>query len=358
MRERVADRLGELALLADEARAFRAARARDRRQAGVIVLGGRRVARPARGRGCRSRFDRARRCAASASLAIGEASATAALVEAAAHMRPAEGEAHVALFCERAIAGVAVDLKDALEAGEMRDRLRGLAVGRIDIGDRRRVRSAPGPIVSRIGPELAGLGAPATRDRAPAPSSRRRTASSTTSDARECAHGRGADGTRRVRPSRRASSDRDERPGARKSAPGDRAASGRRIWRRARARPSLRSAGRPRSAAPGPAIGRRRPRRRGRRIWAGARPARGTARERRRASRSRPRRSGEARPCSTGRPCPRRRRSSRCAADAPAKRRGWRAACARLRARGRRLGFVRRGRSASLCSTSSSASSN
>ena len=67
-----------------------------------------------------------------------------AFVEAAPHVGPAEGEADVALLGERAIAGVAVDLKDALEAGKMRDRLRGLAVGRVDIGDRRRVGSAPG----------------------------------------------------------------------------------------------------------------------------------------------------------------------------------------------------------------------
>ena len=82
-------------------------------------------------------------------------------VEAAAHMRPAEGEPHVALFRQRAIAGVAVDLQHALEAGQMHHRPLGLAVGRIDIGDGRRVRAAPGPIVARIGPELACLGSPA-----------------------------------------------------------------------------------------------------------------------------------------------------------------------------------------------------
>ena len=93
-----------------------------------------------------------RRCAA-----VGE------LIEPPAHVRPAEREAHIALFGKGAIAGVAVDLENALEAGEMRERLRRLAIGRIDIGDRRRVRSAPGPVVSRIGPKLAGLGAPAAR---------------------------------------------------------------------------------------------------------------------------------------------------------------------------------------------------
>jgi hypothetical protein len=52
-------------------------------------------------------------------------------------------EADVALLRERAIAGVAVDLRNALEADKMRDRLRRRPVGRIDVGDRRRVRSAP-----------------------------------------------------------------------------------------------------------------------------------------------------------------------------------------------------------------------
>jgi hypothetical protein len=47
-------------------------------------------------------------------------------------MRPAEGEAHLALFGKGAIASVAVDLKNALEAGKMRDWLRRLAVGRIN----------------------------------------------------------------------------------------------------------------------------------------------------------------------------------------------------------------------------------
>jgi hypothetical protein len=71
----------------------------------------------------------------------------------------AKREADVALLGERAVAGVAVDLENALEAGKMRDRLRRRPVGRIDIGDRRRVGSAPGAIVSGVGPELPGLGA-------------------------------------------------------------------------------------------------------------------------------------------------------------------------------------------------------
>ena len=82
-------------------------------------------------------------------------------VEAAADMGPAEGELHLAALGEGAIAAIAVDLQDALEAGEMSDRPLGLAVGRVDIGDAGRVGAAPRAIIAGIGPELAGLGASA-----------------------------------------------------------------------------------------------------------------------------------------------------------------------------------------------------
>jgi hypothetical protein len=39
----------------------------------------------------------------------------------------------------------------------MADRPFGLAIGGVDIGDARRVRTAPRPIIARIGPELADL---------------------------------------------------------------------------------------------------------------------------------------------------------------------------------------------------------
>ena len=117
-------------------------------------------------------------------------------VEVAAHMRPAESKLHIAALGELAIAGIAVDLQDALEAGEMGDRPLGLAIGRIDIGDAGRVGAAPGPIVSGIGPELAGLGAARGRDRAPAPSSRRRTAwtAALSSSSRRSCTGRSMEG--------------------------------------------------------------------------------------------------------------------------------------------------------------------
>lgn len=75
-------------------------------------------------------------------------------------MRPAEGERHAVLLRQRAIAGVTVDLHDACEAGKMHERLLGFSVLRIDIDGDRRICAAKRPVVARISPELAGLGAP------------------------------------------------------------------------------------------------------------------------------------------------------------------------------------------------------
>ncbi len=72
-------------------------------------------------------------------------------------MAPAEGQAHGVLLGQRAVSGIAVDLQDADEAGEMTDRLFGLAVRRIEVGDAGRVSSAPGAIIAGIGEELARL---------------------------------------------------------------------------------------------------------------------------------------------------------------------------------------------------------
>jgi len=73
------------------------------------------------------------------------------LVERSTDMTPAEREPHLAPLGQRLIAGVAVDLQDAAEAGEMRDRAHRLAVWRIDVGDDRRVGAAPRSVVARIG---------------------------------------------------------------------------------------------------------------------------------------------------------------------------------------------------------------
>src|SRR5690606_32589262 len=63
-----------------------------------------------------------------------------------------------ALLGEHTIAAIAIDLQDTAEAVEVGDRTLGLAIGRIDIGDTRRVASLPWPIITGVSPELAGLG--------------------------------------------------------------------------------------------------------------------------------------------------------------------------------------------------------
>jgi len=82
-------------------------------------------------------------------------------VEVTPDVRPAECELNVATLGELAITGVAIDLEDPLEACQMGDRSVGLAIWGIDIGNARRIGTAPWSIVRRIGPELTGLGAPA-----------------------------------------------------------------------------------------------------------------------------------------------------------------------------------------------------
>lgn len=73
----------------------------------------------------------------------------------------AECKLNLATLGELAIAGIAVDLQDPLEACTMGDWSVGFPIGRIDIGDAWRIDAAPWPVVRRIGPELTGLGAPA-----------------------------------------------------------------------------------------------------------------------------------------------------------------------------------------------------
>jgi hypothetical protein len=75
-------------------------------------------------------------------------------------VRPTEGETDFALFGERPIADVAVDLKHAFEAGQMGDRLQPFSIRRVDVGDRRRVGAAPGTVIPGVSPELSGLRPP------------------------------------------------------------------------------------------------------------------------------------------------------------------------------------------------------
>ena len=75
------------------------------------------------------------------------------LIKPSAHMRPAESEFDVAALGEDAIAGVAIDLENAFEAGEMGDRPLRLAIGRIEVDDAGRIGAAPRSIVAGIGPK-------------------------------------------------------------------------------------------------------------------------------------------------------------------------------------------------------------
>lgn len=96
-------------------------------------------------------------------------------VEVAPHVHPAEVELDLATFGKLWVGVVAIDLQDVLEAGKMAEQPLGFAVGCIDIGDAWRFEAAPGPVVGGIAqswPVWCAL----DRDRAPAPSSRRRTA--------------------------------------------------------------------------------------------------------------------------------------------------------------------------------------
>src|ERR1700682_2267989 len=85
------------------------------------------------------------------------------LIEVAAYVRPAERKADVATICQLAVAGIAIDLQDALEAVQMDDRPLRFAIGCVDIGHARWIQPAPWPVVSCIGPQLTSLGAAPAR---------------------------------------------------------------------------------------------------------------------------------------------------------------------------------------------------
>jgi hypothetical protein len=88
----------------------------------------------------------------SASLAMSAGTRRGEFVEVAPHMRPAECKLDVATLGQLAVAGIAIDLQDSLEALEMGDRVLGFAVGRVDISHARWIGSAPWPVVGHIGP--------------------------------------------------------------------------------------------------------------------------------------------------------------------------------------------------------------
>ena len=96
-----------------------------------------------------------------ASAAIGRAGCLLHLVELAPRMRPAGRELDIAALAKPLEAGIAVDLHDTFEPGQMGGRPLGFAIGTVEIDRSRRIGSIPGPIVAGIDPEPAGLGAAA-----------------------------------------------------------------------------------------------------------------------------------------------------------------------------------------------------
>ena len=73
-------------------------------------------------------------------------------VEVTPDMRPAERKSDVAAVGEFAVTGIAVDLQDTLEAPQVDDGPLGFAIGRVDIGNTRWIRPAPGTVIGGIGP--------------------------------------------------------------------------------------------------------------------------------------------------------------------------------------------------------------
>src|SRR5262249_13564631 len=82
-------------------------------------------------------------------------------IEAAPDVGPAEGKPDVVAPGELTVTGITVDLQDSREALEMTYRTFRRAVGCVDIGNTRRIGSAPWPVVGGVGPELAGFRAAA-----------------------------------------------------------------------------------------------------------------------------------------------------------------------------------------------------
>ena len=66
-------------------------------------------------------------------------------VEVTPYMRPAERKPDVTAVGQLAVAGIAIDLQNSLEALEVGDRPLGFAIGRVDTGNARWIRAAPRP---------------------------------------------------------------------------------------------------------------------------------------------------------------------------------------------------------------------
>ena len=155
--ERVADRRGELGLLADELELGAQPGFEGFDQRPTALLADRTTF--VGGTATDVLLDPVERCNARQRLGGDRRRARVGqLVEVPAHVAPAEGELHVAPPGQHLVAAIAVDLQDALEAAQMCDRPLGLAIRRIDVGNAGRIGTAPRSIVPGIGKELTGLG--------------------------------------------------------------------------------------------------------------------------------------------------------------------------------------------------------
>lgn len=88
------------------------------------------------------------------------------VVEQAPEVRPAIGQGHgPARSCrigECVVAGIAVDLQDTGEPGQVAQSVLAAAAGRVDVNDRRRISAAPRPVIASDRPQIPGLGPTAT----------------------------------------------------------------------------------------------------------------------------------------------------------------------------------------------------
>src|SRR5437868_3739138 len=97
----------------------------------------------------------------SASAATGEPVALMHLIELAPRMGPARRQHDIAADAKALESGVTVDLNDTSEVRQMRSGALGPTIGAVKIDGRRRIGSVPGPIITGVDPEPAGLGAAA-----------------------------------------------------------------------------------------------------------------------------------------------------------------------------------------------------
>ena len=91
-------------------------------------------------------------------------SASGLLEQVTTDVRPAEGELHVTGACELAAARIAIDLRRAARTGEMFEWLLSLSVGRMAVGDRRRVIAAPWPVIAGVAATLVPAASPDDTD--------------------------------------------------------------------------------------------------------------------------------------------------------------------------------------------------